>query len=112
MRKRTPSLKSKITLFSLSFVIVLLIIELFFRYYCPMHYFNFFHESNKDLPGEQKADEVDWTESVRPSKLLGFETVHSANIYLTCDKIYMVEPQAGAFWEANPDEDTVFFIKM
>lgn len=45
-------------------------------------------------------------------KLLGFERVHSANIYLTNDKVYIVEPQTGAFWEANPDEDTVFFIKM
>ena len=46
------------------------------------------------------------------SQLLGFETVHSANIYLTHNKIYLAEPQTGAFWEANPDEDTVFFVKM
>jgi len=46
------------------------------------------------------------------SKTLGLEGVHSANIFLTHDKIYMVEPQTGAFWEANPDEDTPFFIKM
>jgi hypothetical protein len=46
------------------------------------------------------------------SQLLGFEMVHSANIYLTHNKIYMAEPQSGAFWEANPDEDTVFFVKM
>jgi hypothetical protein len=38
--------------------------------------------------------------------------VHSANIYMTNNKVYMVEPQTGAFWEANPDEDSVFFIKM
>ena len=46
------------------------------------------------------------------SQTLGFEGSHSANIYLTHDKIFMVEPQTGAFWEANPDEDTPFFIKM
>jgi hypothetical protein len=45
-------------------------------------------------------------------KLLGVDMIHSANIYLTHDKIYLVEPQTGAFWEANPDEDTVFFVKM
>ena len=46
------------------------------------------------------------------SKLLGFKQVHSANIYLTYNKIFMAEPQTGAFWEVNPDEDSVFFVKM
>ena len=46
------------------------------------------------------------------SQLLGFEAVHSANIFITHNKIYIAEPQSGAFWEVNPDEDTVFFVKM
>ena len=46
------------------------------------------------------------------SKLLGFENIHSCNLYLTGNNIYMVEPQTGAYWEANPDLDTVFFVKM
>ena len=45
-------------------------------------------------------------------KVRGIKQVHSANIYLTHDKVYIVEPQTGAYWEANPDEDTVFFVKM
>ena len=46
------------------------------------------------------------------SKLLGFENIHSCNLYLTSNNIYMVEPQTGAFWEADPKLDTVFFVKM
>lgn len=46
------------------------------------------------------------------SKLLGFERVHSCNLYLTQNNIFMVEPQTGAYWEANPDLDDVFFVKM
>jgi hypothetical protein len=45
-------------------------------------------------------------------KLLGFENVHSCNLYLTKNNIYMVEPQTGAYWEANPELDTVIFVKM
>ena len=46
------------------------------------------------------------------SKLLGREFVHSCNFYLTVSNIYLVEPQTGAYWEADPDLDTIFFIKM
>jgi hypothetical protein len=37
--------------------------------------------------------------------------VHSCNLYLTKSNIYMVEPQTGAFWPAQPEDD-VFFVKM
>jgi hypothetical protein len=37
--------------------------------------------------------------------------VHSLNLYLTSNNIYMVEPQSGAYWEAKPEEQ-VFFVKM
>jgi hypothetical protein len=37
--------------------------------------------------------------------------VHSCNLYLTLNNIYMVEPQTGAYWQAQPD-DKVFFVKM
>jgi len=46
------------------------------------------------------------------SKLLGFENVHSCNLFLTNNNIYMVEPQTGAYWEADPKLDDVFFVKM
>jgi hypothetical protein len=39
------------------------------------------------------------------------DRVHSCNFYLTSSKIYMVEPQTGAYWEATP-EDKIFFVKM
>jgi hypothetical protein len=46
------------------------------------------------------------------SKLMGDEYVHSCNVYLTVNNIYMVEPQTGAYWQADPELDTIFFIKM
>lgn len=46
------------------------------------------------------------------SKLLGSKYVHSCNIYLTNNNIYMVEPQTGAYWQADPELDEVFFVKM
>ena len=46
------------------------------------------------------------------SKLLGSKYVHSCNIYLTNNNIYMVEPQTGAHWQADPELDEVFFVKM
>ena len=45
-------------------------------------------------------------------KFLGFEQVHSANICLTKSGIYLIEPQTDAYWQADPDEDDVFFVKM
>jgi hypothetical protein len=46
------------------------------------------------------------------TKVNGSEGVHSCNIYLTSNNIYLVEPQTGAYWEANPELDTIFFIRM
>lgn len=45
-------------------------------------------------------------------KVLGFENIHSCNLYLTSNNIFMVEPQTGAYWQANPDLDDVFFVKF
>lgn len=45
-------------------------------------------------------------------KLMGFESIHSCNLYLTSNNIFMVEPQTGAYWQADPDLDDVFFVKM
>ena len=43
---------------------------------------------------------------------LGNKAIHSCNLYLTSNNIYMVEPQTGAFWEADPNLDDVFFVKF
>ena len=59
------------------------------------------------------SDKYNWAYGeCMAKKVLGFEAIHSCNLYLTSNKIYMVEPQTGAFWEANPDLDDVFFVKM
>jgi len=46
------------------------------------------------------------------SKLFGDEYIHSCNVYLDRENVFMVEPQTGAYWKADPELDTIFFVKM
>jgi len=73
----------------------------------------FFHAHAKKHQILTRRDKFNWClgECIT-SKLLGFEGIHSCNLFLSGDKIYMVEPQTCAYWEANPEEDKVFFVKM
>ena len=45
-------------------------------------------------------------------KFVGFKGVHSANVCLTKEGVYLIEPQTDAYWKADPVSDDIFFIKM
>jgi len=73
----------------------------------------FFHAAAKKYQIFNREDPLNWCLGECITKeLLGFPMVHSCNLFLTKDKIYMIEPQTGAYWEANPEEDKVFFVNM
>jgi hypothetical protein len=46
----------------------------------------------------------------RARKHKGLEFAHKLNIFLTDDKIYLVEPQTDEYWEADPDNDDIYFV--
>ena len=73
----------------------------------------FCHAFVKNHQIETYDDKYNWAfgECIT-SRLLGFDCIHSANIYITNKGVHLFEPQTGAFWKANPDEDYVFFVKM
>ena len=48
--------------------------------------------------------------TARARKNRGMEFYHKLNIFLTDNKIYLVEPQTDEYWEADPDNDDIYFV--
>ena len=47
---------------------------------------------------------------VRARKHRGLAFAHKLNIFLTDDKVYLLEPQTDEYWEADPKEDEIYFV--
>ena len=41
-----------------------------------------------------------------------YNNPHTLVIFLTTDEVYFLDPQTDRFWEADPNNDDVFFIGM
>jgi hypothetical protein len=46
----------------------------------------------------------------RARKHKGFFFAHKLNIFLTDNKVYLVEPQTDEYWEADPKNDDIYFV--
>lgn len=46
-------------------------------------------------------------------KMLGRDAYHAMNVAITSNnKIWLIDPQSGGYWVANPKEDNIYFIFM
>ena len=45
-------------------------------------------------------------------RFAGSPRVHAINICVTSESVLLIEPQKDAIWEAHPERDDPFFVKM